>query len=121
VTLANVNTTCNSGSGRVLDFRVGADGSGEPGFAVPENSVLVVTDWEWCETGNPSAAFVQLAIDGPQGLATVSAVFRESLTATCLRADLGHGVRVASGARLCATPVPAGANLRAHGYLTKDK
>ena len=112
--------TCNAGFGRVLNFLVQGDGSVAP-LVLPEKSVLVVTAWEWCEGSNPSGAFVSLAIEGPGGLIAVSNVLREPLTPTCSRADLGQGVRVSSGAKLCATPVGAGALVKAYGYLAKDK
>jgi hypothetical protein len=112
--------TCNSGSGRVLNFLAQGDGS-VVALAIPDKSVLVVTAWEWCEGSNPSAAFVTLAIDGPGGFVPASSVLRESLTATCSRADLGPGVRVSSGTQLCVTPVGAGAFVKAYGYFAKDK
>jgi hypothetical protein len=120
VTLVNLVATCNAGNGRVLSHMVQGDGSVDS-LVIPPGSVLVVTDWEWCESANPSAAFINLTIDGPSGLVPISTLFRAPLTAICSRADLSHGVRVPSGSQLCVTPVPASAFLRAHGYLTKDK
>jgi hypothetical protein len=120
VTVLSSNATCNAGFGLVLNLQSQGDG-GVVLLAIPEGSVLVVTDWEWCETSNPSAAFVSLAIEGPSGLIPVSSVHRDSLTAACSRADLGHGVRVSSGSQLCATLVGANGFAKAHGYLTKDK
>lgn len=120
VTVLSGPATCNAGGGRSLGFQVQGDGS-FASFLIPEGSVFVVTDWEWCENANPSAAFVSLAIEGPGGLAPLSAVFRDSLTPACSRGDLGPGVRVSSGSQLCATPVGANAFVKAHGYLTKDK
>src|SRR5262245_12405268 len=119
VTVLASSDTCNSGSGRVLNFLAKGDGSLAV-LAIPAKSVLVVTAWEWCEGSNPSGAFVSLAIDGPGGLVAVSSVPRQPLTAACSRADLGQGVRVSSGAQLCATPVPAGALVKAYGYFAKD-
>ena len=120
VTVLNSSTTCNSGSGRVLNFVAQGDGS-VAALAIPAKSVLVVTAWEWCEGSNPSGAFVTLAIDGPGGFVPVSSVLRDPLTSACSRADLGQGARVSGGAQLCVTPVGAGAFVKAHGYFTKDK
>ena len=120
VTVLSGPSTCNAGGGRSLDFQVAGDGS-FVGLQIPEGSVLVVTDWEWCENSNPSAAFVSLAIEGPGGLAPVSTVLRDPLTPACSRGDLGAGVTVSSGSQLCATPVGANAFIKAHGYLTKDR
>ena len=120
VTVLNSADTCNAGSGRVLNFLVQGDGSVGL-LVIPEKSVLVVTAWEWCEGTNPSGAFVTLVIDGPGGFVPVSSVLGEPLTSACSRADLGQGVRVSSAAKLCATPVGAGALVKAYGYLAKDK
>ena len=120
VTVLNSGDTCNSGSGRVLNFLGQGDGSVAP-LLIPVKSVLVVTAWEWCEGSNPSGAFVTLAIDGPGGFVPISSVLRQPLTAACSRADLGQGARVSSGAQLCATPVGAGALVKAYGYFAKDK
>jgi hypothetical protein len=119
-TVLNSSETCNAGAGRVLNFVIQGDGS-ITALVIPEHSVLVVTAWEWCETSNPSGAFVSLIIDGPGGLVPFSSVLREPLTTACSRADLGPGVRVASGSQLCASPVSANAFIKAHGYITKDK
>lgn len=120
VTVLNSGDTCNSGSGRVLNFLGQGDGSVAP-LLIPVKSVLVVTAWEWCEGSNPSGAFVTLAIGGPGGFVPISSVLRQPLTAACSRADLGQGARVSSGAQLCATPVGAGALVKAYGYFAKDK
>lgn len=120
VTVLNSSITCNGGFGRVLNFLVQGDGSVDA-LVIPDKTVLVVSAWEWCEGSNPSGAFVSLAIDGPGGFVPVSSVLRAPLTSACSRADLGQGVRVSSGAQLCATPVGAGAFVKAYGYLAKDK
>jgi hypothetical protein len=120
VTVLASSDTCNAGFGRVLNFLVQGDGSIGT-LVIPDKSVLVVTAWEWCEGSNPSGAFVSLAIDGPGGLVPVSNVLREPLTSACSRADFGPGVRVSNGSQLCASPVGAGAFVKAYGYFAKDK
>ena len=122
VTLIASETDCPI-AGKAFDTRVLADGSQVP-FTIPPKRVLVITGFEFLQSGAPpGAGTTALVTQQPTGAALASPLLQAAAVADAGgflagSAFAAPGIAVRGTAALCGSNV-VGAIL--HGFLAKDK